>query len=249
MLITMPPKRKRRGGNHDNSKKQKYTDTDNMSSMQKYFKSALNCVDMPSGGNQSFSAKKCDSLFNKYADAGSSAPVIGPNGVERFCQDLEVQPEDIVMLVLSWKMGAENMGYYKLKEWKTGLAALECDSMSKLKSKIPYLRSLLKDVASFKKIYRYAFDFARDKEQKSLDIDTGKAMLQLLLDSWHLTGAFVSFLSQSKYKIINRDQWNSLLEFIKTVNTNDFNSYDDEGAWPVMLDEFVDWYKEQNAMS
>lgn len=245
----MPPKRKRKAGGQDNSsKKQKHAE-ENMSSMQKYFKSALQCVDMPSGGNQTFSNKRCDSMFAKYSDSNSSVPVIGPHGVEKLCQDLEVLPEDIVMLVFSWKLGAENMGYFKLNEWKTGMVALECDTLVKLKNKIPHLRSLLKDVGTYKKIYRYAFDFARDKEQKSLDIDTGKAMLQLLLDSWSLTADFIQFLNRSKYKIINRDQWNSLLEFIRTVDPSDFHGYDDEGAWPVMIDEFVEWYKEKNAMS
>ena len=36
------------------------------SAMQKYFKSALHCVEVP-GTNQNFSAKKCESWFMKYA--------------------------------------------------------------------------------------------------------------------------------------------------------------------------------------
>ena len=36
-----------------------------------------------------------------------------------------------------------------------------CDSIAKLKSKLQYLRSLLVDSGQFRKIYRYAFDFAR----------------------------------------------------------------------------------------
>lgn len=215
--------------------------------MQKYFKSALHCVDMPSSKEQAFNHKRCESFFNKYSD---SSQMVGPSGVEKLCIDMEVQPEDIVMLVLSWKLNAENMGFYKLSEWKSGMASLECDNVNKLKNRIPAMRAMLKDPVTFKKIYRYAFDFSRDKEQKSLDIETGKAMLTLLLaDTWRLIPEFVKFLDQSRYKIINRDQWNSLLEFIKTVDTNDFTGYDDEGAWPVMLDEFVESYKERNDMS
>ena len=36
-----------------------------------------------------------------------------------------------------------------------------CDSVQKLQQKFEYLKSLLNDTASFKSIYRYAFDFAR----------------------------------------------------------------------------------------
>lgn len=237
----MPPKRKRRGGHQENPPK-KQKNEENIEAMQKYFKSALHCVEM-SSTHQNFSSKKCESWFMKYADKESSPPSIGPAGVEKFCQELQVKPEDIVMLVVSWRLSAENMGFYKWSEWKGGMAGLECDNISKLKNKLQYLRSLLTDSAHFKKIYRYAFDFARDKQQKSLDIDTGKSMLQLLLhDKWNLTQQFVMFLDQSKYKIINRDQWNSLLEFTRNVDAADFSGYDNEGAWPVMVDEFVEWY-------
>ena len=36
-----------------------------------------------------------------------------------------------------------------------------CDNVTKLQEKLHYLRSLLDDQATFKNIYRYAFDFAR----------------------------------------------------------------------------------------
>jgi len=215
--------------------------------MQKYFKAALNCVEVPAAG---FSALRCETWFEKYADKNSEKPMIGPDGIERLCTDLEVAPEDMVMLVISWKLNAESMGYFKLSEWKNGMADVECDNTLKLKEKLDHLRSLLHDAPTFKKIYRYAYDFSRDKNQKSLEIETGKAMLQLLLSQvWSLCGEYVQFLDQSNYKIINRDQWNSLLEFIRTFNDGTFNGYDEESAWPVMIDEFVEWYREKFSMS
>jgi DCN1-like protein 4/5 len=36
-----------------------------------------------------------------------------------------VAPEDIVMLVLSWKMDAKQMGYFHLKEWLKGMSELQ----------------------------------------------------------------------------------------------------------------------------
>lgn len=243
----MPPKRKSKASSNENCPNKRQKSAENLNSMQKYFKTALNCVEMPSNG---FSVRRCESWFQKYADKKSDKPVVGPEGIERLCKDLEVLPEDIVMLVLAWRLGAESMGYFKLSEWKSGMTAVECDSTQKLKEKLDYLRSLLKDASTFKKIYRYAYDFSRDKEQKSLEIETGKAMLQLLLnDIWSLTTYFIQFLDQSKYKIINRDQWNSLLEFIRAFTDANFTDYDNESAWPVMIDEFVEWYKEKYEMS
>ena len=45
--------------------------------------------------------------------------------MERFCRDLRVDPENVVMLVLAWKMGAENMGYFSADEWLRGLSQLQ----------------------------------------------------------------------------------------------------------------------------
>lgn len=103
-----------------------------------------------------------------------------------------------------------------------------------------------------------------------MDMDTAKAMLQLLLGKhWPLLAQFSQFLDQSKYKVINKDQWCNILEFSRTIN-NDLSNYDVDGAckyiqWhhsmvqiilrvtvvlgPVMLDEFVEWLKASRAKS
>lgn len=70
-------------------------------------------------------------------------------------------------------------------------------------------------------------------------------MLGLLLGKiWPLFPVFHQFLEQSKYKVINKDQWCNVLEFSRTINL-DLSNYDEDGAWPVLLDEFVEWYKDK----
>ncbi|XP_051730594.1 DCN1-like protein 4 isoform X5 [Ctenopharyngodon idella] len=171
--------------------------------------------------------------------------VVGPEGMEKFCEDIGVEPENVVMLVLAWKLDAQSMGYFTLQEWLKGMGSLQCDSTEKLRNSLDYLRSVLNDATSFKLIYRYAFDFAREKDQRSLDLNTAKCMLGLLLGkTWPLFPVFNQFLEQSKYKVINKDQWCNVLEFSRTINL-DLSNYDEDGAWPVLLDEFVEWYKDR----
>ncbi|KAJ7320128.1 hypothetical protein JRQ81_019639 [Phrynocephalus forsythii] len=52
--------------------------------------------------------------------------------------------------------------------------------------------------------------------------------------------------NQSKYRVINKDQWYNVLEFSRTVHA-DLSNYDEDGAWPVLLDEFVEWQKVRQA--
>ncbi|KAI9561057.1 hypothetical protein GHT06_012013 [Daphnia sinensis] len=190
----------------------------------------------------SFNQKKCIAWFRQYSTP-NNADTIGPEGVEAFCRDLNVEPENIALLVLSWKMGAKQMGFFTLQEWLLGLTDLQCDSLAKLQGKLNYLHSLLLDSSNFKSIYRYAFDFSRDKDQRSLDVETAKAMLGLLLGrQWSLLNSFFQFLDQSRYRVLNKDQWCNVLEFSRAVDV-DLKNYDVDGAWPVMLDEFVEWLK------
>ncbi|KAI1893929.1 hypothetical protein AGOR_G00128710 [Albula goreensis] len=187
-----------------------------------------------------FSSKKCLSWFYEYAGPDE---VVGPEGMEKFCEDIGVEPENIIMLVLAWKLEAPNMGFFTKEEWIKGMTTLQCDCTERLQGKLDYLRSQLNDTAVFKNIYRYAFDFARDKDQRSLDMDTAKSMLALLLGrTWPLFPVFHQFLEQSKYKVMNKDQWYNVLEFSRTVHA-DLSNYDEDGAWPVLLDEFVEWQK------
>ncbi|XP_063056262.1 DCN1-like protein 4 isoform X3 [Engraulis encrasicolus] len=107
---------------------------------------------------EAFSSKRCLEWFYEYAGCDD---VVGPEGMEKFCEDIGVEPENVVMLVLAWKLDAQSMGYFTLQEWLKGMGSLQCDSTEKLRRSLDYLRSVLNDPTNFKLIYRYAFDFAR----------------------------------------------------------------------------------------
>lgn len=146
--------------------------------------------------------------------------------------------------------------------------SFRADSLAKLRSRVDSLRALLYEPHSFKNIYRYAFDFSKvcilfhtstsnnthtwpilfsqEPDQRCLDIDTGRALLNILLQSWPLLPFFLQFLEESKYRVINKDQWFNVLEFSRTVSP-DLSNYDEDGAWPVLLDEFVSWLRKNRA--
>ena len=71
--------------------------------------------------------------------------------------------------------------------------------------------------------------FFKDKDQRSLETDTAKAMLGLLLGRWGLLNSFFHFLDQSRYRVLNKDQWCNVLEFSRAVDA-DLKNYDVDGA-------------------
>lgn len=81
--------------------------------------------------------------------------------------------------------------------------------------------------------------FKQDKDQRSMDIETAKQMLHLLLGKqWHMYPEFADFLQQSKYKVINKDQWCNILEFSRTIS-GDLSNYDVDGACKLLINHLI----------
>ena len=59
-----------------------------------------------------------------------------------------------------------------------------------------------------------------------------------LLDQW------TTFLREKKVQVITTDVWNMLLTFATDI-AEDMSNFDDDGAWPVLIDDFVDWIRAQ----
>lgn len=180
-----------------------------------------------------------EATFDRYKD-DDDPDVILAEGVQQLCEDLGVDPADIVMLVLSYHLDAATMCEYSRQEWVSGLTKLRCDSLDKLKSKLPELRRQLDDPALFKEIYNYAYNFCREKGQKCVQQDTALGMWDLLLrDRWPLLDQWLDFLGEHHKHAISRDTWTQLWDFIQSVKS-DLSDYDENGAWPYLLDEFVE---------
>ncbi|KIK10997.1 hypothetical protein PISMIDRAFT_690660 [Pisolithus microcarpus 441] len=44
----------------------------------------------------------------------------------------------------------------------------------------------------------------------------------------------------SSYRGANKDIWNMVYEFCRTIHPN-LDNYEDDAAWPTLLDDFVSW--------
>jgi len=188
-----------------------------------------------------------EKIYKVYKD--SDEDLIMAEGIHKFCEDLEVEPSDPITLVISRYMGAAVMGEYTKEEFFKGFQRLNCKSVKELKKKLPALRKDLSDPYKFKDIYEFAFSFSREKGQKSLALDTAVGMWTLLFSiyDWPMCSEWCKFVNEHHKKAITKDTWFQLFEFAKQFG-NDLSKYDENGAWPYLIDEFVEWYNENSAM-
>ncbi|XP_024365474.1 uncharacterized protein [Physcomitrium patens] len=215
-----------------------------------YFRKVfLNIVDLSCRGTATVNKatakeqEKIDGFFNQYADKAEDH-CIGPEGIEALCEDLGVPPTDVRILLLAWKLQAARQGYFSLEEWRKGLKSMRVDSLDKLRKALPSLQQEMVSPYNFKDFYTFSFKYClTEPRQKTLDLETACQMLSLVLGSRPHVASFLRFLQeQSEYKAMNLDQWSAFLRFCDEIKP-DLRNYDESQAWPLLLDNYVEWAK------
>jgi len=189
---------------------------------------------------ESVDVAKIEQLFAQFKDTEDS---ISYSGMEKLMTALGVDPNDIVMFILAWQVGASTMGEFTRQEFVEGLTTLKCDSIPKLKEKLPSLRSEIVEIQAFKEFYSFMFDYGKPSNQKCLEAEIAIELWKMLLrERFKFLETWISFLleRQADKRGITKDTWMLLLEFSKQIN-KDMTNYDSEGAWPCMIDEFVEF--------
>ncbi|RNA24813.1 DCN1 1 [Brachionus plicatilis] len=188
--------------------------------------------------------KKLDQLWNLYKDYSlpANAEKMTQEGVCKFLNDLNFKLDDKIVLVLAWKFKAQVQGEFSKEEFYNAMNELGCDSIEKLRNKIYQIDAELNnDLNKFKDLYHFTFNFGKNPSQKSLDLEDAVEYWKMILnEKFSYLNLWIDFLNEHHKKSISKDTWNLLLEFAININ-RDFSNYDEEGAWPVLIDEFVEY--------
>ncbi|EEB87517.1 hypothetical protein MPER_15109, partial [Moniliophthora perniciosa FA553] len=66
---------------------------------------------------------KLNTLFDSYADSDNKN-LIGTDGTIKLCNDLGVDPEDVVLLAVAYELKSPRMAEWERKGWVDGLKSL-----------------------------------------------------------------------------------------------------------------------------
>ena len=148
---------------------------------------------------------------------------------------------------MAWKFEAAVQCEFSKNEFINGMTNLGCDGIQKLKEKLPSLEDEIQQGSQkFKEFYQFTFKYAKDPVKKGLDLELAIGYWNIVLKGkfGHLE-TWTKFLSeQNQKRPIPKDVWNMVLDFALTIN-DDVSNYNEEEAWPVLIDEFVDYFRSQ----
>ncbi|KAF8890759.1 Cullin binding-domain-containing protein [Infundibulicybe gibba] len=195
----------------------------------------------------------------------SEAQEITVDGTLRLCEDLEVDPEDVVLLAVAYELKSPRVGEWGRDGWVAGWKKLGCDTIPAMRDALATLRTRLGTDTTYLKIL--AIETAQafwglllphglrggalapstapnskndsDDEMQGLQPPTaGQGFQEEYVEWWF------EFLRERGGKGVSKDTWLMFLDFMRSIDAG-FTNYDMEAAWPSTIDDFVAWAKER----
>ena len=193
--------------------------------------------------------------------ARSDTDILQVAHLVHLAEKLEIDPDDISLYVLAWKLQCVVPFSVQRVEWCQGLAALGVDSITGLKSIIPALQAQTQNEKNLKEFYFWIFMWLRDSEvAKFLQVDTALTMWPILFgpQTGHTFAALDEWLefwsTQKAGKGVTKDVWRQTFDFASVDIYTDISptnpmGYDEAGSWPSVMDEFVSWARKKKVQT
>ena len=139
-------------------------------------------------------------------------------------------------------MRAEVMCVFTRDEWNLGFSVMGVDTIDGLKRSFDRLHNLLQSEKAFRDFYSFCFNFAKEPGfgVRTLPIEVANQMWKLVLEGrFNRLDVWLAFLEHRNVKAVTKDIWDMTLTFAITIK-EDLSNFDEDGAWPVLLDDFVE---------
>ncbi|KAK7394490.1 hypothetical protein VNO78_15019 [Psophocarpus tetragonolobus] len=181
-------------------------------------------------GGQSFTmdASRIDifDIYRRYCDIKSGHAYM--TGEEGYRQDSDVQKAKFSREALTQLS--------KLVESRVSTGATIFDELSLLMSQL----DLRVNFSEFSRFYDFVFFMCRENGQKNITVSRALTAWKFVLAGrFSLLHPWCDFVEKNQRYNISEDTWQQVLAFSWCTRDN-LEAYDPEGAWPVLIDDFVE---------
>ncbi|XP_058736407.1 defective in cullin neddylation protein AAR3 [Vicia villosa] len=165
-------------------------------------------------------------IYRRFCDIKSGhAVVIGEEG---YRQDSEFQKAKVSREALTQLS--------KLVESRVCTGATIFDELSMLMSRL----GLMATLSEFSRFYEFVFFMCRENGQKNITVSKAVTAWKLVLNGrFPLLQPWCEFIEKNQRYNISEDTWQQVLSFSLCTRDN-LDAYDPEGAWPILIDDFVE---------
>jgi DCN1-like protein 4/5 len=191
-------------------------------------------------------ASAVSELCTKYYDLDEDC--VGVDGIMSLCDDLGIDPStDVTILQIAWKFKQSKPLQFTRQEFEEGMSAVGADSIASLKAALPGIKDELttqSKSSTFKDFYKFTFQASREGTNKTIEKEVAIALLGMVMCGRKLfhIHEIAEFLTGHRKKNITADEWINFLEFGLQIK-DDLSNYDEDGAWAVLVDDYVEWVK------
>jgi len=191
---------------------------------------------------------KLEKIWNDYAD-DEDPTIMSEEGMIKFFKDVGVNPESHETLAISWHLQCSEMGLLQKEEFVSGFSKAGCSDKKDMKRQMAQVCRSLSDQKQFKAFYKWVFHHVKeDDKKKTIPTALAVQLWQIVLGGRNLPllNKWVEFCGEkqeSDLKAVSRDVWEQLYDFLRETKT--YKDYDENGAWPVAIDEFIEYLTEQ----
>ncbi|XP_057463434.1 defective in cullin neddylation protein AAR3-like [Actinidia eriantha] len=163
-------------------------------------------------------------IYRRYCDITSGTYTFGEEGYrpDDESQKCRFSREALNQLLKSVELGLQTRSIF--------------DEIFKLMSRL----DLMVDFLEFSRFYDFVFFICRESRQKNITVSRAVMSWRLVLAGrFRLLNQWCDFVEKNQRHNISEDTWRQVLAFSRCVHEN-LEGYDPEGAWPVLIDEFVE---------
>ncbi|KAL3629379.1 hypothetical protein CASFOL_026601 [Castilleja foliolosa] len=130
------------------------------------------------------------------------------------------------------------------------LSQLSKELESKLGTRVSILEEVYKlmtrldlraEFSEFSRFYDFVFFICRENGQRNITVSRAIMAWRFVLSGrFRLLNQWCNFVEKNQRHNISEDTWRQVLAFSRCVHEN-LEGYDPEGAWPVLIDDFVEY--------